>query len=92
MSAPRDRAFVGLAATPGLSLELRDDEPVVTPSYECDSCGESFTGRPHGAGLFIWTRGDELRFEEPPLCEGCAERLGLLGELSFIAGDDEEEG
>ena len=38
-------------------------------------CGETFEGSPGGAGLFVWTRGEETRFEEPPLCERCAADL-----------------
>jgi len=47
------------------------------PSYECDRCGKQFEGEPAGSGLFIWTRGDEVRLEEPPLCSDCAETVTL---------------
>lgn len=65
-------------------------EPERAPSYECDGCGERVPGHPAGSGLFLWSRGDEVRYEEPPLCEGCAERLGLLGELHFAHLEDDE--
>lgn len=45
------------------------------PRYVCDHCEQSFEGYSWGSGLFIWTRGDEVRYEEPPLCEPCALRL-----------------
>ena len=56
--------------------------------YCCDMCGETFAGRPEGAGLFLWHRGDELRFEEPPLCEHCAEQV-TVGALVKWAWEDE---
>jgi hypothetical protein len=56
---------------------------------KCDSCGESITGSPAGAGLFLWTRGDEVRYEEPPLCEQCAYAIAVGGMLQW---EGEEEG
>lgn len=38
----------------------------------CDACHELIDGEPGGHGLFYWVRGEEARFEEPPLCESCA--------------------
>jgi hypothetical protein len=60
-------------------------------SYECDACGRSFEGEPAGAGLFLWTRGDEVRYEEPPLCEDCAAEI-TVGALVKWDTEDEEEG
>ena len=57
--------------------------------FECDMCGQSFEGQPAGSGLFLWTRGTELRFEEPPLCEDCAARV-TAGALFQWALEDEE--
>jgi hypothetical protein len=59
--------------------------------YDCDACGKSFDGEPGGAGLFIWTRGDEVRYEEPPLCEACAHEI-TVGALLKWEAEDEEEG
>jgi hypothetical protein len=53
-----------------------DDEPVAK-TYSCDMCGAACEGRPAGTGLFVWHRGDELRYEEPPLCEDCSSALTL---------------
>jgi hypothetical protein len=58
-------------------------------SYECDGCGKRFEGEPAGSGLYLWTRGDELRYEEPPLCERCADAVGLAALGQWEA---EEEG
>jgi hypothetical protein len=63
-------------------------EPVAPRTYECDHCGRSFEGTPEGSGLFIWTRGDEVRYEEPPLCEECAKKLAIG---AFMSWDVEEE-
>ena len=54
-------------------------------------CGAHFEGEPAGSGLFMWTRGDEVRFEEPPLCEGCAENV-TLDALTRWEAEEEEEG
>lgn len=59
--------------------------------YECDQCGKWFDGEPAGAGLFLWTRGDEVRYEEPPLCETCAAEI-TVGALVKWESEDEEEG
>jgi hypothetical protein len=54
-------------------------------------CGKTFEGEPSGSGLFIWSRGDEIRYEEPPLCEGCAAKV-TLGALLAWESEEEEEG
>jgi hypothetical protein len=38
----------------------------------CDACGRVIEGEPAARGLFLWTRGEEVRYEEPPLCSRCA--------------------
>jgi len=70
----------------GPSLPRRteaEDEPV-----RCDACGDEIDGAPAGSGLFLWTRGDEVRYEEPPLCERCAYTIAVGGMLQW---DLEEE-
>ena len=57
--------------------------------FECDGCGEHFEGEPAGSGLFMWTRGEEVRFEEPPLCEACAQNV-TLDALTRWAVEEEE--
>jgi hypothetical protein len=81
-----------------VSLAVEQEDPAaasgvgaVSRSYECDACGDSFEGEPAGAGLFLWTRGDEIRYEEPPLCEQCASRI-TVGALLKWDTEDEEEG
>jgi hypothetical protein len=60
-------------------------------SYRCDGCGESFEGYPWGAGLFMWTRGDETRFEEPPLCETCATKITIGALVKWSTEEEAEE-
>jgi hypothetical protein len=74
----------------GGPLLRRDDpeEPEKDP-VRCDSCGEPIEGSPAGSGLFLWTRGDEVRYEEPPLCERCAYAIAVGGTLQW---EMDEEG
>jgi hypothetical protein len=87
MTLPRAQAVTNEAS------ELSDpEEPRPIPRvYECDQCGCSFEGDPAGSGLLVWTRGDEVRREEPPLCKACAERL-TVGALLKWDLEEEEEG
>jgi hypothetical protein len=59
--------------------------------FQCDACGAWFDGEPAGAGLFLWTRGEEVRYEEPPLCEACASEI-TVGALVKWDSEEEEEG
>jgi hypothetical protein len=62
----------------------------------CDVCGEiveedSGEGPAvPGRALYVWTSGEEIRRDEPPLCPSCAAALGLsaLGRWEI----EEEEG
>jgi hypothetical protein len=71
-------------------LDDFSEETPVPRTYDCDHCGRSFEGTPEGSGLFIWTRGDEVRYEEPPLCEACAKKISIGALLSWEF--EEEEG
>jgi hypothetical protein len=75
-------------------LELSTHEHRAAPSgeqFECDQCGGCFDGPPHGSGLFLWTRGDEYRVEEPPLCEACAMKISVGALVKWDSEDEEEE-
>jgi hypothetical protein len=69
----------------------RRSEPRVSRQFDCDVCGMRFDGEPASSGLFIWTRGEEVRYEEPPLCEECASKV-TLGALHAFDEEEEEEG
>jgi hypothetical protein len=45
---------------------------LTTDQSEADG-DESVSGR----GLLVWSRGDERRYQEPPLCPSCATAIGV---------------
>lgn len=71
--------------------DLAPAEPAPKPGYDCDMCGQHFADDPAGSGLFMWWRGEELRVEEPPLCEACAQNV-TLDALTRWGIEEEEEG
>jgi hypothetical protein len=66
-------------------------EDVPRKHFVCDLCGKDCEGLPSGSGLLLWSRGDELRIDEPPLCEECASRV-TIGAVAKWALEGEEEG
>lgn len=56
----------------------------------CAACGTTIDGKPEASGLLVWTRGDEVRFEEPALCRGCATAIGVTAARDWEI--EEEEG
>lgn len=56
----------------------------------CHACDAPIEGEPGGRGLFMWARGDELRFEEPALCKRCAIVIGMKALADWTV--EEEEG
>lgn len=70
--------------TAGHAILFEDDE-----AHRCDVCAEmlaegdqaadsadSDTGVT-GHGLLVWSRGEERRYQEPPLCASCAAAIGV---------------
>ena len=43
-----------------------------------------------GAGVYMWTRGSEVRFEKVPLCASCASAIGMTALARWEI--EEEEG
>jgi NAD-dependent SIR2 family protein deacetylase len=72
-------------------LAVADEEAPPARQFQCDHCGRQFEGDPGGAGLLLWTRGEEVRFEEPPLCEQCASSI-TIGALMKWESEEEDEG
>lgn len=66
------------------------EEPAPPKKFECDACGKTFEGTPGGAGLFLWTLGDEVRYEEPPLCDECAQEITVGALTRWDVGEEEE--
>jgi hypothetical protein len=69
----------------------RPEADAATPSFECDVCGKKVAGEPAGSGLYVWTRGEETRFEEPPLCARCANAIGLAALAQWELEEDDGE-
>ena len=68
------------------------DEPA-----QCDACGAPLPdeGDEHGygvvgSGVYLWTRGDSVRFETAPLCASCASAIGMTALARWEI--EEEEG
>lgn len=66
-------------------------EEIPAKRFECDLCGKQIEGTPAGSGLLLWHRGDEMRVDEPPLCEKCASRITINAVVKW-ALEGEEEG
>lgn len=63
----------------------------------CDACGRPVPRDEDddgfavpGQGVYLWTRGDEVRFEKAPLCASCASAIGLAAWARWEI--EEEEG
>jgi hypothetical protein len=63
------------------ALLFKDDD-----GLRCDVCSETLASKygeddagfhVPGSGLLVWARGDERRYQEPPLCATCAAAIGL---------------
>jgi len=76
------------------SVLFQDDE-----ARQCDVCASALETTDEdaeddghevsGRGLLVWTRGEERRYQEPPLCPGCAAAIGLTA-LSRWEIEEEE--
>jgi hypothetical protein len=69
---------------------------VVEPDA-CDACGRPLVDsddddgfRLPGSGVYMWTRGDAVRFEKAPLCASCAAAIGMTALARWEI--EEEEG
>jgi hypothetical protein len=64
----------------------------------CDACGGSLAAGDEaepsrgmsGRGVYLWARGDEVRFEPAPLCPSCASAIGMTALARWEI--EEEEG
>lgn len=58
----------------------------------CDVCSAPLEGvdeEQQGAGVYLWSRGGEVRHEEVPLCPACSTTI-FANALGMIDFDDEE--
>ena len=62
----------------------------------CDACNAALPGEDddgyglRGEGVYMWTRGSEVRFEKAPLCAECASAIGMTALARWEI--EEEEG
>jgi len=87
-----------IASHEDLFSSVQEHEPT-----RCDACGSAVAspaptdeegadatyGLP-GEGVYLWTRGDEVRFERVPLCPSCASAIGMTALARWEI--EEEEG
>jgi hypothetical protein len=59
------------------------------PRY-CHACDARIEGEEASSGLLVWVRGDDVVYEEPPLCPQCSRAIGMtwLYRLAETEGDD----
>jgi hypothetical protein len=84
---------------PATSVVVASHEVLFVDAIEprCDACGEPLVesedgdgyGFP-GRGVYMWSRGDETRFESVPLCASCASAIGMTALARWEI--EEEEG
>ena len=78
-------AFCHCAQVAEAPAEGQDDEP-----HRCDVCADTLDAADgqavdgdyqgfdvQGRGLLVWSRGEERRYQEPPLCASCATAIGV---------------
>jgi hypothetical protein len=91
-SAGADAGQVAFA-TASHDILFEDDE-----LCECDVCGAPLPDDDddergygmRGSGMYMWTRGESVRFEKAPLCSSCASAIGMTALARWEI--EEEEG
>ena len=68
----------------------RERDAAGRTDLRCDVCDQRIEGEPAGLGVFVSTRGDEIRYEEPALCAPCATAIGVRAQMDSEI--EEEEG
>jgi len=92
---------MGASIVPFVSSEVPGEEPPT-----CDVCGARLPSEddedqggenanenryaPAGRGLYVWSRGGEIVYEEPPLCGSCSTAIGMSALARWEI--EEEEG
>ncbi len=57
----------------------------------CSVCDAEIIGEPAGSGLLMWTRGDDIRYDEPPICDDCSKTLHVTAYARWQVEYDDEE-
>ena len=72
------------------SGELVCDACQAPVQQDDDAGGDGCAYRVSGEGVYMWSRGDEARFEKAPLCPDCAAAIGMSALARWEI--EEEEG
>jgi len=86
---PRPQTALSIDVIADAALQSLQASPSPA-AVQCDICSRPIEGEPFGRGLYIWTRGDERRFEEPALCARCSITIGVQALAAWSV--EEEEG
>jgi hypothetical protein len=92
-SSTRGRPLVSVAIDSVADASLvaqRAQREAEDEALACHACDAPMEGVPAGRGLFMWVRGEEVRFEEPALCAQCATAIGITALAGWTV--EEEEG
>lgn len=57
----------------------------------CHVCESAVAPEDLSRGLLVWSRGDEIRLEEPALCKDCSAVLGISALAQWRREEDDEE-
>jgi hypothetical protein len=87
MATPYPPSVLGLMSNFGEAVHTASAAPDTTL---CDVCDRLIEGEPAGEGVYLWTRGDEVRYEKAPLCDECATAIGISANAAFEI--EEEDG
>ena len=81
-----------LERLPSLRVSVATHNALFADSSErrCDLCGAAILGDDGGSGLYVWTRGGEVRFEEPPLCPACGPSIAQVAVRRWEEEDEED--
>lgn len=83
VSAGHEALFQEVAATRcdvcEAALGDADDDEAAPGAHWSGEVGhhDAHAHMPSGRGLLVWARGDERRYQEPPLCPRCAAAIGM---------------
>jgi hypothetical protein len=71
--------------------EVPAAEEAPAPRVDCDICGEPIAADDDsaGKGVFLSVRGDEVRYEDVPLCATCATAIGINALIRAEIEEDE---
>jgi hypothetical protein len=86
--AERTRTRARLERVPRASIATHRALFAHASERRCDVCDAVVVGEDGGSGLYVWTRGGEPRYEEPPLCKGCG---STLAQVAFRRWEEEDE-